>query len=172
MNYKDIKSIEDIKITTDYIPYIQKVSECKNIADITSHKEVAGKKVFVADSTTRHLFYIMKLVSLYTDIEFEDNELVDAYDELNKNSYLDILFGQVKSDEAGAFSAIPLSELREFKSIMDMTMDDVYENERSTSAILGNMKDALSMVLGTMLEAAENATEENPVKIELKTDNV
>lgn len=172
MNYKDIKSIDDIKLVTDYIPYIQKVSECKNIADVTSHKEIAGKKIFVADSTTRHLFYIMKLVQLYTDIEFDDSELIDAYDKLSKNSYLDALFGQVQNDGAGVFSVIPLSELREFKSIMDMTMDDVYENERSTSAILGNIKDALSMVLGTMFEAAENTTEENPVKIELETDDV
>lgn len=162
MNYKDIKSVEDIKITTDYIPYIQKVSECKNIADITSHKEIAKKKVFVADSTTRHLFYIMKLVSLYTDIEFEDNELVDAYDELNRKNILYAIF-----DENGI---IPSGELQEFKKIMEMVMEDMYENERSTTSILDNVKDAIGMVIGTMLEAAGNTVEESPVQIELAAD--
>lgn len=162
MNYKDIKSVEDIKITTDYIPYIQKVSECKNVADITSHKEVAGKKVFVADSTTRHLFYIMKLVSLYTDIEFEDNEFVNAYDELNRKNILYAIF-----DENGI---IPSGELQEFKKIMEMVMEDMYENERSTTSILDNVKDAIGMVIGTMLEAAGNAVEESPVQIELAAD--
>lgn len=161
MNYKDIKSIEDIKITTDYIPYIQKVSECKNIADITSHKEIAGKKVFVADSTTRHLFYIMKLVSLYTDIEFDDNEFVNAYDELNRNMYLDFLFEQREENGLIIPSAIPFTEIAEFKAIMDMVMDDMYENERSSGAILGNMKDAIAMVFESMLEATEKSADEN-----------
>ena len=159
MNYKEIKDINDIKITTDYIPYIQKVSECKNIVDITSHKEIAGKKVFVADSTTRHLFYIMKLVSLYTDIEFDDSELIDAYDELNKNSYLDALFERIHNDDKNATPMIPWTELREFKSIMDMVMDDMYENEKSLSTIFGSMKDSIAIVIDNMISAMEDAAE-------------
>lgn len=164
MYYKDIKDCNDIKIITEYVPYITKVAECKNIADVTSHKEVAGKRIFVADSTTRHLFYIMKLVQLYTDVEFEDNELVEAYDTLNEKLILDDLFGQVHNDGTSTIPMISWLELRDFKAVMDMVIDDLYENEHSVGAILGNLKDSIGAVLGTMLDSMVEAIDEAELK--------
>ena len=163
MYYKDIKDVNDIEIITEYIPYIQKVTECKNIADVTSHKEITGKKIFALDSPTRHLFYTMKLVQLYTDVEFGDDELVDAYDELSKKQVLYSI-----SDDL-----IPESELIEFKYIMELVMNDLYENERSTGSILGNLKESIGAVLGTMLDSMVEAIDEqeNQVHIELDTEN-
>lgn len=164
MKYTDIKSIEDVKLTTDYIPYITKVAECKNIAEVTSHKEVAGKKIFSLDSPIRHLWYIMKMVDLYTDVEFDVDKIAEAYDALTQNGVLDVLFG-------GQEPIIPSGELVEFQQVMDMVMDDMYENERATSAILGGLKDTLGMVLNTTFDAMEEAVEEeSPVKIELGVD--
>lgn len=153
MNYKKIKSIDDVKLTTEYVPYITKIAECKNIAEITSHKEVAGKKIFSIDSPIRHLWYIMKIVDLYTDIEFEPNDIADAYDILMQNGVLDALF-------SGEEQIIPNGELVEFKQVMDMVMDDLYENEHSVSSILCGLKDSLGMTLGTMLDAMEEVSEE------------
>ena len=164
MNYKNIKSIDDVKLTTEYVPYITKVAECKNLADVTSHKEVAGKKIFSVNSTTRHLFYIMKLIQLYTDIEFGDDELVDAYDELCKKKVL----YEILTDGG----LIPNGELVEFKQIMDMVMDDLYENERSTSAILGNLKDSIGAVLETMLDSMVEVIDdqENQVRLDVESE--
>lgn len=151
MKYTDIKSINNVKLINKYIPFITKVAECKNLVEITSHKTIAKKKIFSVDSTTRHLFYVMKLIQLYTDVEFEDDELIDAYDELNKKQILYSILDEL----------IPDSELTEFKNIMEMTINDLYENERSTSAIFSNLKDAIGLMLGDLKDAVEEATEDN-----------
>lgn len=153
MNVKEFETNKDavnqIELKADYIPYIEKIADCKNIADVTSHKQITeNKSVFVVDSPTRHLFFVMKLVQLYTNIEFDEMAISSAYDILNKTGALDYIF-----------NTIPENEQKEWKSIMDMVMDDMYENEKSTSTILGNMKDSISMVVGSMISAMEEAVD-------------
>lgn len=162
MNIKEFETnreeaIEKIELKTDYIPYVEKVAICKEIAEATSHKEVEGSRIFSADSTTRHLFYIVKLVEVYTNIEIENNNIVLAYDTLNHARILDVLFG---NEDGNVSSIIPYGELIEFEDIMRMILDDIYQNEYSMSAIFMNLKDSLGMVgnvfMQSLIEAANN----------------
>lgn len=157
MNVKEFvandKAVDNIKLATEYVPYVEKVAQCKGIVNATQYKNITeDKKIFVADTPTLKLFQTMKLVALYTNIEFEDEKLVEAYDILNKNGILDRLFG-----EGGI---VPEREQVEWKMIMDMTIDDTYENERSQGAIFGGLKESLGMVIGSVLDGMAEAIEE------------
>ena len=153
-------------ITTNYVPYIEKVTHCKSIAKATTHKMVGENEYFVIDSPTRHLLYTIKLIELYTDIEIDLQNIANDYDELNKNKILGVILNAISEDEQ-----------TEFKFILESVMNDIYENERSVGAILGISKEAIGMTIGSIFDGIQDAFEKNEVpeneniEIKLTTDN-
>ena len=150
--------------TTDYVPYIEKVTHCKGIAKATTHKMVGENEYFVIDSPTRHLLYTIKLIELYTDIEIDLQNIANDYDELNKNKILGAILNAISEDEQ-----------TEFKFILESVMNDIYENERSVGAILGISKEAIGMTINSILEGLEETLSEESsdnIKIELATEDV
>ena len=127
-------------ITTEYIPYFQKVEEAKRIVETTSYKTINDRKVFWQDSPMKGIFFICRLISDYTDIDL-GNDPMTAYDELTKNGLI---------TQIAAY--IPQSEYKEFSTILQMVYDDLIENTRSLAGYLDIKFDSLEKVLGAILE--------------------
>lgn len=139
------KTFEDFiakHITTTYIPYLTKVAYCQDIVEKTSHRVAGKNRNFVTvNSPNRHLFFTMKLIELYTDIEF------NTYEKVDKDNNISIDYDKLK--ECGAapvlISAIPEEEFDEFTTILTMVIDDFYQNEYSLTALAYNAKESLSL---------------------------
>ena len=127
-------------ITTKYVPFLTKEVYCESIVRATSFVNDGNIKLVKINSASRYLFFVMRLIELYTDIELPDysnsngTNLAADYDKLNEIGAINVLL-----------SAIPETEYAEFSTILDMKMDDLYTNEYSTTALFYNLKNSLSI---------------------------
>lgn len=107
-------------ITTKYVPFLEKVTKCKHIVDITMTDE---KGVFNQRTPSRFLTFTMTMLTSYTDLEIDKEKIWEEYDKL---------------DEIGALehinAAIPPNEVNEFNTLLAMTVDDYMTNHRSIVA--------------------------------------
>lgn len=138
-------------ITTKYIPYLTKVAHCQDIIEKTSHIINGNKSIVKVNSPNRHLFFTMRLIELYTDIEF------NTYEKVDKDHNISVDYDKLK--ECGAapilISAIPKEEFEEFATILNMVADDFYQNEYSLTAFAHNVKESLSLseeVINSVIE--------------------
>lgn len=131
------KTFEDFikkHITTDYVDYITKVVYCKNIVKASCYIKDGDREFIEINSENRYLFFVMRLIELYTDIEIDDENVVAEYDKLNQIGAINTLI-----------AAIPKTEYSEFRTILDMKMDDFRDNEYSITALLYNLKNSFSL---------------------------
>ena len=159
MDYK--KFIDEYNVANDktkyvqkhmlnsYVPYEDKVAECRKIIDITSHKMMTVNdqehKIYWNNTPMQHMFYILTLISLYTDIEWnkdagDNNENIDIYNELSKNGSIYIIISLIEPFEKQAFD-----------TVLNMVSEDVYENERSIPSYLDTKIDALSLSINEII---------------------
>lgn len=159
MDYK--KFIDEYNVANDktkyvqkhmlnsYVPYEDKVAECRKIIDITSHKMVTVNdqehKIYWNNTPMQHMFYILTLISLYTDIEWtkdsgDSNENLKVYNELSKNGSIYTIISLI----------IPF-EKQSFDTVLNMVEEDTYENERSIPSYLDTKIDALELMLTSVL---------------------
>lgn len=148
------KTFEDFinkHITTQYIDFVEKNVYCDKIIESCCYinNDDDDRKIIKINSTQRYLFFIMKLISLYTDIEFGD-EIVTAYDELNKIGAINVLI-----------AAIPESEYTEFSTILNMKMDDFRDNVYGITPMLYNFKESFSISDEIISSALELLQEQN-----------
>lgn len=122
-------------INNIYIPYLEKSTWCKKIITISTEKFLDDKKIYSSDTVTRHLFYIMTLVNLYTNIDVDFNKISEQYDLLAENGILKIII-----------SLIPSDEREEFDMILEMMQDDFYENYRSIPSWLDTKLEAIQLL--------------------------
>ena len=160
MDYK--KFIDEYNVSNDkikyvqkhmlnsYVPYEDKVAECRKIIDITSHKMVningQEHKVYWNNTPMQHMFYILTLISLYTDIEWtkdsgDNNENLEVYNELSKNGSIYTII-----------SLITPFEKQSFDTVLNMVEEDTYENERSIPSYLDTKIDAFSLSINEMMK--------------------
>lgn len=124
-------------ITTRYVPFITKSTICESIVKSCCNIKDGNHEIVKINSSNRYLFFTMKLIELYTDIEInitEENNLAVIYDKLAEIGAANVLL-----------SAIPEDEYIEFSTILNMKMDDFRENEYSLTALLYNLKQSLSL---------------------------
>lgn len=138
-------------IVKTYLPYEQKISEAKEIVKRTCWREVNGKKIFQQDSPSFFMLFMLRVISNYTDIEFDDG--ADALVAFNALSEAELLETVVLS--------IPQKEYDTFNTVLQMCKDDEMENYRSLAGFFETKVDALGLTLNALAEATE--------KIEVKT---
>lgn len=159
MDYK--KFIDEYNVANDktkyvqkhmlnsYVSYEDKIAECQKIIDITSHKMVnindQEHKIYWNNTPMQHMFYILTLISLYTDIEWtkdsgDSNENLKVYNELSKNGSIYTII-----------SLITPFEKQSFDTVLNMVEEDTYENERSIPSYLDTKIDALELMLTSVL---------------------
>ena len=139
-------------IITKYIDFIKKSVICEGIVDTTCHIIDGDRKIVKINNANRNLFFIMKLIENYTDIEFANEKVVETYDKLNEVGAIDVIL-----------DAIPDSEYSEFQNILNMKMNDFRDNEYSLTAILYNFKESLSIseeVINSVIEELQKQAKE------------
>lgn len=144
-------------IVTDYIDFIQKSVICDSIVKATCHAKEGDIEFVQINSANRYLFFIMKIIDLYTDIEINVSEgnLAEQYDKLNKVGAVENILG-----------CVPGKEYEEFNTLLNMKLDDLRDNEYSITALLYNLKksfslssDAIGVAIEEVLKEIEKAEE-------------
>ena len=87
----------------------------------------------------------MKVISSYTDLEFEQDNVVLVYDALMETGIMDKLL-----------NAIPESELSVLKNMLDMQRDDVEFNTRSLVAYLETNDQTAQLVMYRFEKAVQS----------------
>jgi len=118
-NYSELKTKqsqekyikENLKIR-EYIPFNLKSVLAKNIVDCSSFDKDKNLKL---SSPTRYLLYIRTIITQYTNLteNTEYSPFLDEYDSLASTGLLDLITKK-----------IPEKELTEFKTIVDMILND------------------------------------------------
>lgn len=153
-------------IKNEYIGFIEKSVICDGIVKATTRVKDGDIEVIKIDSANRYIFFIMKLIDLYTDINIEitdDTNIAEIYDKLNK----------VQAVEA-ILNNIPESEYSEFSTILNMKMDDFRDNEYSITALLYNLKKGFSLFENVINQALDNEEVKNLLdefKAEIEEEN-
>ena len=135
--YKTAKDKETFckkHIKTKYVSYVDKMSQAQGIAMASCHSIMEHPEVYKKNTPAQYFSTIMRLIDMYTDIEYKDEETVKVYDELAKNEILNILI-----------SSIPESEVSEFRALVDMAVSDIYENERDLTSFFETKLKALEL---------------------------
>lgn len=139
---KDKKTECEKRVQKDkYVPFLSKIAECENIVRVTMEKDDA----FVQNTPGRFIFFNMTLIKTYTDIEFDmENglQLTESYDALNECGAVETLI-----------NCMPVHELKEFKTILDMCVDDYMVNHRDLTSYIDKKLNGLVEL------ALENAKE-------------
>lgn len=138
-------------ITTKYVPYLTKYTYCESIVKTTCHIKDGEREIIKVNSAMQYIFFIMRLIQLYTDIEIDEKKVVEEYDKLAEVGAIDTLV-----------SAIPPSEYSEFSTLISMKMDDFRDNEYSLHALLYNIKESFSIseeVINSVIEEIKNKVE-------------
>ena len=78
----------------------------------------------------------MHLITQYTDIQYDASIVPQVYDALMESGAMQVLL-----------SSIPESEVTEFRTLIDMCVSDIYENERELSSFLETKFDAISLTI-------------------------
>lgn len=98
-----------------YIPFGIKVNLCKSIIETSCYKN----GIFVEDSPSSMFILIMKALSMYTDIDFNGDNVLDNFDKLGKEQLSSKIIGEIGTD----FDSL--------KAVFDMTVTDARNNENS-----------------------------------------
>ena len=148
---KTFEEFIDKHITTKYVPYITKYTYCTDIVQKTTHVKEGEREIIKVNSAMQCIFFWMKLIELYTDIEFNKEDVVGEYDKLKEIGAIETLIAN-----------IPPAEMDEMTNILGMKMDDFRENEYSLHALLYNIKESFSIseeVINSVIEEIKNKVE-------------
>ena len=165
--------LSKIKITP-YISIIKKDAYAQLIVDKTTFEQEAyddngitkyrkTDKIRV-NSVAQHVQFCRAVIELYTDLEIDEDDkgFIKGYDALKSSGLLDILM--VGSDKADPL--IPISELREFKTILTMKQSDTQFNETTTQAFIskqiGRISDLANATLTPLVEVVSKKLDEIP----------
>ena len=143
-------------IVVDYVGYLQKDAICEGIVRATSYLHDTDKEehnVVRINSTMRYLFFIMKLIDIYTDIDINNDNIAADYDALNKVGAISVLI-----------QSIPETEYKAFKTMLNMKLDDLRDNEYSITSMIYNWKKSLSLSEEVINGALEQFADENITK--------
>ena len=139
---KDKEAYAKKHIVKQYLPYIKKLSIARTIANQSTHIERDGKEEYKKDTPLQYFLTIMKLIEQYSDIEIDGMIITEAYDSLMESGSISALI-----------SCIPESEVTEFRTLVDMCISDIYDNERDITSYFETKFSALSITLETMLSS-------------------
>ena len=126
------------RLTTTYVDFERKIDMCQKIIKNTSYSEITEDTViWKKQFAMEYLFYTIKLISTYTDVEIEDGNVMKNFNELNK-TYLqtkDVIVSYIQV----LINAIPVTEINEFNFVLGLCKDDQESNERNLVGAIGDL---------------------------------
>ena len=144
--------INQIKVIP-YISYALKQVSANKIVKTTSTDENGNINI---RSSARYVFYVYNIIETYTDIKMSTENVIGEFDSLNERGLIEEIFEK-----------IPEKERNEFKTVLDMELNDFmtnyYENhafiEKNITRIINAINDMLPQ-LQPILENIKNMNAE------------
>lgn len=138
---KEFESVKDKTafirkhLKTRYVDYGTKISLCKSIIRQSMYKDINGKKMFVIDSPSRYLFFVLTIVSTYVDIEMpiDGVKRMQLIDEIEKYDLMDSI-----SEALG-------NEYTKFNALLSVMVEDEINNNDLRS-MLETKLETLSLI--------------------------
>ena len=127
-------------ITTQYVPYHEKMTDCEMIIISTTKIE----NEFRINSPMRFMLFITTLISRYTEIG-EDEDLLTSFEILDENGLIDKII-----------SKIPEKEYNSYNTILSMELDDYMENNRSITAYISSKVKELEVPIKALIKTIKN----------------
>lgn len=154
--------LEKIKITS-YVPIITKDAYAQLIVDKTMFEQEAYNdnektkyrktdKIKV-NSVVQYVQFCRAVIELYTNLEIEDGSFIKEYDALKSSGLLDILM--LGSDQRDPL--ISMSELSEFKTILNMKVSDTLKNYSDPQTFIERQVDKFKILGEATLTPLMNA---------------
>lgn len=135
------------RLTTDYVKYEVKVDVCEKILNATHHQEITdGVTVWHHRGAYAYVIYTQQLITAYTDIEFNDEDFMADFNELNRLDLINELT-----------DIIPEREFFEFNTVMQMCTEDLESNERNILTVLNSIEQLVNAVANTQTTNIESA---------------
>ena len=129
-------------IKTDYVVYATKIATCQRIVQACMYDE-DGR--FAPNTPMRYMLFVVSIIELYTDIEFDATDKLSGFDDLEACGADNYIVNAVASD----FS--------KFESVMNMTVDDAVDRSRNLidyfDGKIARVKDALAQINPEELQA-------------------
>ena len=166
--------IKDNLEIVSYIPFVKKKVIADNIVSISMYKyenkenengvfERKKTNVLNIDSSLCYLLYCRAVIENYTNLQIETDSFFEEYDLLKQSGLLDRLL--VGSENMQ--SLIPIDELTEIKTLIDMRKNDELTNKTTTQAYISSQIErfgelsgiALKPAIDRLLNVLENMTE-------------
>ena len=151
--YNEIKStpakatfIESL-INVSYVPLEEKVTICEKIIKSSYYKETERnglkvKKLHVY-SPAQYMLYHLYIISKYTNISIDFKNSLEEFNMLNKHDLFDVFL-----------DLVPEKELKEFRMILEMTENDLLQNEYETHAFISNQVERFGQLFGSIAKPA------------------
>lgn len=128
-----------------YIPYSNKMAFMQGIVNDVM-MDINGKIRF--NSPMKFVLFTCMMLSMYTCINVDPDNLLSEFDTLNKDGLVDILINPKNEKDA----VIPTKEISECNVILNMLMDDFMTNRYETHAFIENQVERVTDVLGVFLQ--------------------
>lgn len=122
-------------VVNTYLDFVTKVNESKKIIDHSCY-DADGK--FVVNSPLRFMLFTISVVKNYTDLEFDSENSLGQFDLLMKHGVVETIIPFIADDYAS------------FETVLKMTFDDEYENQRSFVSFMEHKLDVMAEALASM----------------------
>ena len=99
------------------------------------------------NSVVQYVQFCRFIITTYTNLEIEDGSFIKDYDALKSSGLLDIL---IIGDDINP-PLIPVNEIAEFRSILDMKAKDILTNEYEPHAFISNQIERFAMLSNVTL---------------------
>lgn len=137
---EDVESFIKDHIKIDYLGYLQKVSLCERVINASCYKEVDGIRKYYMNSPAQYMLLVMSVIYEYTDIEMGSSVVAD-FDYMDAAGLIDTII-----------LLLPEGEYETIRSILDMMVGDLRENERSIVSYIDNKLDAIGITMDSMVD--------------------
>lgn len=179
--------IKDNLVITPYVPFARKDALADKLVDNSTYvfedytKEdgtVGRRKTdkIRVNSTAQYLFFCRLVIENYTNLIIENPGFHEEYDELKKCGLLDMLMVGTET----APPLIPVNEITEFRSIVEMKQKDAIFNATEVHNYISSQVERFGTLTGVVLkpvmdniaEKLENMTDEDVEKFEKKVEKM
>lgn len=155
--------IKETLEVTKYIPFVKKETLARNLVDISTYeyenyededgviKRRKTDKIKV-NSTVQYLLFCRIVIENYTNLKVETDGFFEEYDVLKASGLLDKLMGEN--------AILPMDDIAEFRTIVDMKQKDVLFNETTTQAFISKQIERISNIANVMLPPIVNRVTE------------
>lgn len=117
-------------IITDYVPYEEKIAECKNIIKNSMY---TADGAFNDNQTTRYMLFTLAVVKYYTDLEVNYDNVLEDFNLIERYGISDSLRELIE-------------DYLRFVTVLNMMVDDVVAKETDLIGFINDKLNALQML--------------------------